>query len=77
MKSISQQENLVGKRTFQSEVQLVREALVREIRDATRWVAVVEAWETLLKVIRMAKSLQEERNKFSGTGNATPNTKSV
>ena len=54
---------------------MVREALVREIRDAGRWSAVIEAWDALLKVTRMAKSLQKERDKLSGTGVATPNTK--
>ena len=40
--------------------QLVRETLVREIRDAKRGSAVEDAMYALLKVRRMAKQHQEE-----------------
>lgn len=46
---------------IEREAALVAEALVREIRDAARWAAVVEAWEALLKVRRMADSLAVDR----------------
>lgn len=39
---------------------LIREALVKEIRDAKRWSAIVDAWSALLHVRLRAKSLQEE-----------------
>ena len=42
------------------EAQLICEALVREIRDAERWSAVVEAWEALLKVRHMARDMERE-----------------
>jgi len=38
----------------------IREALVREIRDAQRWSSMVEAWEALLQVRRLAEELKEE-----------------
>lgn len=44
-----------------TEASLVREALVREIHEAKRWSAVVEAWQALLKVREMANSIQNER----------------
>ena len=40
---------------------LIREALVREIRDADRWSAVVEGWEALLEVRRQARDLIREQ----------------
>ena len=46
---------------IENEYQLVREALVREIRDAKRWSVVVEAWEALLSVKQQAKSLINEQ----------------
>jgi len=46
--------------TIVNERDLICEALVREIRDASRWSAVVEAWDALLKVRRMANSRIEE-----------------
>ncbi len=54
---------------IEKESQLIREALVREIRDAERWCAVVEAWEALLSVQRKAKSLIAEIDYLSGTQN--------
>ena len=61
---------------IEKESQLIRESLVREIRDASRWCAVVEAWEALLSVRRTAKSLIEEVDYLSGT-NSKPVSKSV
>lgn len=46
-------------KTYNTEGYLVREALVKEIRDADRWQTVVSAWEALLNVRRMIK---EQRN---------------
>ena len=46
---------------------LVCEALVREIRLASRWSAVVEAWKALLHVRRMAKGLIEEMESRAST----------
>lgn len=43
--------------TIVNQRDLICEALVREIRDASRWSAVVEAWDALLKVRRMSKQL--------------------
>jgi len=45
---------------FETEESLVCEALVREIALAKRWSAVIEAWDALLKVRRMAKDLKSE-----------------
>lgn len=45
---------------FETESQLVREALVREIRDATRWSAIMEAWGALLNTRRKADALISE-----------------
>lgn len=42
------------------EASLIQEELVRQIREADRWSAVVEAWQALLKVRRMAESLEAE-----------------
>ena len=39
---------------------LIREAIVREIRDAQRWSAIEEGWQALLHVKQMAKALHEE-----------------
>lgn len=41
--------------------QLVREAIVREIRDANRWSSVVDAWEALLSVRRKEEDLAAEQ----------------
>lgn len=46
--------------TIVNERDLVCEALVREIRDASRWSAIVEAWNALLHVRHMSKGLIEE-----------------
>lgn len=43
-----------------NEEALICEALVREIGRATRWKAVVEAWDALLSVRRMAEELRKE-----------------
>ena len=45
--------------TYPSE-SLIREALVREIRDAKRWQTIEEAWEALLTVRRMADERRAE-----------------
>ena len=47
--------------TIEQESQLVREALVREIRDASRWSAVSEAWHALLHVRQMSEELIKEQ----------------
>lgn len=47
---------------------LVCEALVNEIRLATRWKAVEEAWDALLHVRRMAKALKDEAPQSEGQG---------
>ena len=52
---------------IEKESELIIEALVREIRDAGRWCAVVEAWQALLSVRRKAKSLMAEVDYLSGT----------
>jgi len=52
---------------IESEYQLIREALVREIRDAKRWSAVVEAWDALLSVGRKAKNLIAEQRHLTGS----------
>ena len=43
------------------QARLVKEALVRQIRDAKRWTSIKESWEALLSVERMSKGLIEER----------------
>ncbi len=53
---------------FDNEYALVREALVREIRDATRWMAVVEAWSALNQVRLMAGHMQAEREHLRPSG---------
>lgn len=55
----------LGESKYKKESSLVREALVREIRDADRWMGVMEAWNALLNVRRMAKNLIEERERHS------------
>lgn len=45
---------------LEREACLVCEALVREMRDATRWQTIKEAWEALLAVRRMSKQMLEE-----------------
>lgn len=47
------------------ECDLVCEALVREIRDAKRWSAVVEAWEALLAVRRQTRELENDAKEDS------------
>ncbi len=51
---------------FKTESQLIREALVREIRDADRWSAVIEAWEALLTVRIKADALIQEEETLHG-----------
>lgn len=51
-----------------TEEQLICEALVCEIRDAKRWVAVIEAWQAILAVRRMASALREEHQHWAGDG---------
>ena len=55
----------------QTESQLVREALVREIRDAPRWSAVIEAWHALLSVRRKADALLKEHKVNAGSPKPT------
>jgi hypothetical protein len=50
---------------------LIREALVREIRDASRWKGVVDAWQALLNVRIRAMCMQREREHLSGSGEIT------
>lgn len=44
---------------FEKQRDLICEALVREISIANRWQAVVEAWEALVHVRQLAKSILE------------------
>ena len=53
-----------------TECSLVCEALVREIRDAQRWSAVVEAWEALLRVRQQHQERSEPE--IVGLGCAPP-----
>lgn len=53
--------NYVQKHGRDQEEQLVCETLVCEIRNAKRWIAVVEAWQALLAVRSMAGRLREDR----------------
>ena len=46
----------------EKEEALICEALVREINNATRWSAVIEAWLALLRVRRMASEMKKEEN---------------
>ena len=46
------------------EESLVCEALVREIRRAQRWSAVMDGWEALLHVRHMANGMHIEARKF-------------
>ena len=41
---------------------LIREALVREIRDAERWATIEDAWGALLTIRSMANAMREERD---------------
>lgn len=50
------------------EADLVCEALVREINSASRWTAVVDAWQALVHVRRMAREMEAEREHLSGPG---------
>lgn len=43
---------------------LIREALVREMRDAQRWSAIKDAWDALFKVRLMAQQMKEEADSF-------------
>ena len=40
--------------------QLIKEAMVREIRDATRWSSIEEAWMALQHVRIMAEAMKNE-----------------
>ena len=51
---------------YPESLSLIREALVKEIRDATRWSAIIDAWSALLHVRLRAKRLQEERAELDG-----------
>ena len=64
MPGIREQESrkLIGS----NEGQLICEALVREIGQAKRWLAVVEAWQALLHVRRMEDHRQWEMEKLRG-----------
>jgi hypothetical protein len=46
--------------SIENQESLICEALVREIGAASRWCAVVEAWEALLHVRIMAKNMKAE-----------------
>lgn len=48
------------------EADLVCEALVREIAHAGRWSAVIEAWQALLAVRRISRTMAEEQAILSG-----------
>ena len=50
---------------------LIRESLVNEIRDASRWSAIVDAWMALLHVRLRAKRLQEEKAVLGGNKHET------
>jgi len=52
---------------IETEEHLICEALVREIRSATRWSGIVEAWDALLYVRLLAKQLKEEQKLFKAT----------
>ena len=51
---------------YPESLSLIREALVKEIRDASRWSAIVDAWMALLHVRLRAKRLQEEKASLDG-----------
>jgi hypothetical protein len=66
---------LIARGDYPEEECLICEALVREIRDATRWSTMVEAWEALLQVRGVAKSLRKEQEHLRGSSqgvNAAP-----
>lgn len=54
------------------ESEQVCEALVREIANAKRWTAVVDAWKALLNVRRMTRDMEAERAHLQGSFAATP-----
>lgn len=54
------------------ESEQICEALVREIANATRWTAVVDAWKALLAVRRMARDMEAERAHLQGSFAVTP-----
>jgi len=62
---------------IETEYQLIREALVREIRDANRWHTVVDAWSALLSVRAMAKSLLDEQRLHNQSIQPTGNSESL
>lgn len=50
------------KRSVTEEEDLICKALVKEIGRTSTWLGVVEAWQALLRVRRMARGLQVEHN---------------
>ena len=56
---------------LENEESLACEALVREINRATRWTAVLGAWQALLNVRRMAAAMHKEAELFEGRGAQT------
>ena len=52
--------SLMDSNLYPDHYYLICEALVRQSRDADRWSAVIEAWEALSNVKRMALELGEE-----------------
>lgn len=50
------------------ETALVCEALVREINNARRWSAVLDAWMALGHVRRMSDEMAREREHVTGSG---------
>lgn len=57
--------------SIERESGLIQEALVRRMRDASRWQGVVEAWEALLHVQMMAKSMAAEQKLLHSDGSMT------
>lgn len=48
------------------EADLICKALVKEIGRAPTWLGVVEAWQSLLRVRRMARELRKEHEQCLG-----------
>ena len=61
-----------GVRDFPCEHSLIREALVREIRYARRWSAIVDAWDALQHVNLMAKQMKEEHDRHENNPESMP-----
>ena len=53
---------------IENEADLIVEALVKEIARGCRWSAMVEAWQAILTVRRIAGNLEAERKHLSGAG---------